>query len=312
MLAHPLRRAALLTLLSAGLVAGCGLGAGATPGAVTLTVTREFGARAMPAQHPLQVHGQETVMSLLMRNYKVTTRYAGGFVESVNGHAGGHVNGEPVDWFYYVNGVEAPKGAAETNVHAGDAVWWDLHDWSQAFYTPAVVGSFPAPFVNGVEGKRLPVRIECSEPEAKPCRTVDARMRALGVPAGLAGLGPAGEVPDTLRVAVAPWSALRALPAVEPLTQGPRMSGVYARVAANGNTIALLNERGQVNSTLGAGGGLIAALRPSNQDPLWVVTGTTPEAVERAAHAFNSSALHDRFAVAITPSGGVLAVPQGE
>ncbi len=230
-LARPLRQAALLTLLSAGLVAGCGLGAGATPGAVTLTVTRDFGARPVLDQHALQVHGQETVMSLLMRNYKVSTKYGGGFVQSVNGHSGGHVNGEPVDWFYYVNGVEAPEGAAETNVHRGDAVWWDLHDWSQTFYTPAVVGSFPEPFVHGVGGKRLPVRVECSEVESDACKTVDSRLRVLGVPAGLAGLGPAGEIPDTLRVAVAPWSSLRALLAVEPLTRGPRTSGVYARIS---------------------------------------------------------------------------------
>ncbi len=67
-----------------------------------------------------------------------------------------------------------------------------------------------------------------------------------------------------------------------------------------------------MSSTLGAGGGLIAALRPSGQEPLWVVTGTTPEGVERAANAFNRSSLYRRFAVAITPTGGVLALPRGE
>ena len=233
-------------------------------------------------------------MSLLMRNYMVSTKYGGGFVQSVNGHSGGHVNGEPVDWFYYVNGVEAPEGAAETNVHRGDAVWWDLHDWSQTFYTPAVVGSFPEPFVHGVGGKRLPVRVECSEVESDACKTVDSRLRALGVPAGLAGLGPAGEIPDTLRVAVAPWSSLRALLAVEPLTRGPRTSGVYARISADGSSIALLNDRGQVSSTLGAGAGLVAALRPSGQEPLWVVTGTTP----KASRAPRTPSIAARFTIA--------------
>jgi Domain of unknown function (DUF4430) len=309
-LARPPRRLALATLLGAGLIAGCGLGAGPTPGAVTLTVTREFGARPLRSPPALQVRGQETVMSLLMRNYAVTTLYGGGFVESINGHSGGYTDGDPIDWFYYVNGVEAPAGAAETNVDRGDAIWWDLHDWSQATHTPAVVGSFPQPFVSGIEGRRLPVRIECSQPEGSSCRTVIGRLRTLGVPAGIAGLGPAGEFPDTLRVAVGPWTAMRALPAAESLTQGPRASGVYARVASNGGSITLLNARGQSTQTLGAGSGLIAAVTYPGEEPLWVITGTNAAGVARAANAFDRSALHDRFAVALPPTGTVLALPQ--
>jgi hypothetical protein len=308
---RPVRQAALAILLSAGLLAGCGLGAGATPGAVTLTVTREFGGRVVADRHPLKVHGQETVMSLLLRNYKVGTRYSGGFVESINGHSGGHVAGDPVDWFYYVNGVEAARGAAATNVHRGDAIWWDLHDWSQTFYTPAVVGSYPEPFVRGLEGKRLPVRIECSELQSPPCGTVAKRMSALGVPAGLAAVGPAGEVPDTLRLAVAPWSALRALPAAQSLIQGPRASGVYARLAADGSSIVLLDAHGQARATLGAGAGLVAAVRPPGEDPLWVVTGTDAAGVERAARALNAATLHNHFAIAISAGGAVLPLPWG-
>jgi hypothetical protein len=60
------------------------------------------------------------------------------------------------DWFYYVNGVQASKGAAETKLHDGDHVWWDRHDWSAADSIPAVVGSFPEPFVDGYGGRRYP------------------------------------------------------------------------------------------------------------------------------------------------------------
>jgi hypothetical protein len=309
-LARPLQRLAVATLLGAGLIAGCGLGAGPTPGAVTLTVTREFGARPLRSPPALRVRGQETVMSLLTRNYAVTTRYGGGFVHSINGHSGGHVNGDPVDWFYYVNGIEAPKGAAETNVHRGDTIWWDLHDWSQSFYTPAVVGSFPEPFVHGVEGRRLPVRIECAPPGSNPCNGVTARLRAFGVPAGLAGLGPAGESPDTLRVAVGPWAAVRTLPAAQSLIRGPHASGVYARMAPDGSSIALLNARGHVTETLTAGAGLVAAVPYPGEEPLWVVTGTNEAGVNRAASDFDRSALHNRFAVALAPTGPVLALPR--
>ena len=117
-------------------------------------------------------------MSLLMRNEPVATRFGGGFVQSIDGLSGGQEGARPVDWFYYVNGIEAGRGAADTNVHAGDHIWWDRHDWSQTEHVPAVVGSFPEPFLNGVEGKRLPVRVECSTVPAPACHTVAARLRS--------------------------------------------------------------------------------------------------------------------------------------
>ena len=88
-------------------------------------------------------------------------------MESINGHAG---NGSQTDWFYYVNGVQAPQGAATTAVHHGDRIWWDLHDWRATDSIPAVVGSFPEPFVHGVGGKRLPTTLECGSGVAKACK----------------------------------------------------------------------------------------------------------------------------------------------
>jgi Domain of unknown function (DUF4430) len=289
-------------------LAGCGLGAGPAPSAVHLTVTRDFGAHVVRSWSAPQVRGQETVMSLLMRNATVTTRYGGGFVESIDGLSGGHEEGEPIDWFYYVNGVEAPVGAAATNVHPGDHIWWDRHDWSQTDSVPAVVGSFPEPFLNGVQGKRLPVRIECSSLSSDSCRRVAAELRALGVPAALAGIGPGGE-PESLHVIVGPWSAVRGAQGTNTVEQGPQASGVYARISANGSWIAALDEKGRVARTLTANAGLIAATRYGEEAPVWVVTGTDQAGLELAARAFNRTALENRFALALEPGGAALPLP---
>jgi hypothetical protein len=289
-------------------LAGCGLGAGPAPSAITLTVTRDFGARPMSSSGAPRVHGQETVMSLLMRNATVTTRYGGGFVESVNGSSGGSTGGQPRDWFYYVNGVEAPQGAAATNVHPGDHIWWDLHDWSQTDSVPAVVGSFPEPFLNGIDGKRLPVRIECAAVSSAPCQTVSSRLRALGVPAAIAGIGP-GDEPETLRVLVGPWSELRGDPAAHQIELGPRSSGVYARFATHGATLELLNEQGALARTLTTGAGLIAATRYGEEAPAWVITGTDAAGVQSAARSLDAATLADRFAVALAPGGVALPAP---
>lgn len=299
---------ALAMLASLASLTGCGLGAGPAPSAVELTVTHGFGAQVVRSWNAPRISGQETVMSLLMRNAGVSTRYGGGFVQSIDGLSGGSTRGEPLDWFYYVNGIEAPQGAASTYVHPGDHIWWDLHDWSQTDSVPAVVGSFPEPFQNGIAGKRLPVRVECASLPSTPCRTVAARFQRLGILAALAAVSP-GEDPETLRVLVGPWRALGGDTAAHQIELGPRASGVYARFSANGATLTLLSEQGAVARTLTAGAGLIAATRYGESAPVWVVTGTDAAGVTSAADAFDQSSLANRFALALAPGGATLPVP---
>jgi Domain of unknown function (DUF4430) len=307
---HPGRRLGLLGGLAvvAALLAGCGLGAGSAPSAVGLVVTHDFGQELVRSWSAPQVRGQETVMSLLMRNATVTTRFGGGFVQSIDGRSGGQEDGQPVDWFYYVNGVQAPKGAAATNLNPGDHIWWDRHDWSQAESVPAVVGSFPEPFLNGLNGKRLPVRVECASLSSSPCRTVSSRLLALHVPAALAAIGPADE-PETLRVVVGPWTAVRGAPETETIEHGPGSSGVYARFSADGGSLELLDQRGSVTRTITSGAGLVAATRYAEEAPVWIVTGTDGAGVEAAARAFDEADLHDRFALALAPGGEQLPLP---
>jgi len=285
-------------------ISSCGIGAGDVPSAVTLTVTQEFGAHAVRSSGPLKLAGQETVMRMLTRNYTVGTRYGGGFVQSIDGHAGGEEAGQRVDWFFYVNGVEATKGAAATDVHAGDHVWWDRHDWSQAESVPAVVGSFPEPFLNGYGGKRYPVRIECASVAGSACKTVTARLRHAGVPAAIAALG-GGSEPEVLRVLVGPWRSVTSDPGAQSLKDGPGTSGVYVRFAPDGSTLALLDPHGQTVRTLSAGAGLVAATRVAEGAPVWVLTGTDEAGVQRAAQAFQTSTLANHFALALAPQGAV-------
>jgi hypothetical protein len=293
------RLAAVIALLVALALSGCGLGAGAKPAGTKLTITRDFGARSLRELDAPQVKGSETVMRLLQRNAKVTTRFGGGFVQSIDGLAGGHSGGRPVDWFYYVNGVEAPRGAASTRLRSGDRIWWDRHDWSATMRVPAVVGSFPEPFVHGIDGKRLPVRVECAAPGSAPCKQVSERLASYDVPAATGGLLTA-RVEETLRVLVGPWRALREDRAIQGLEKGPAASGVYARIARDGRSIATLDADGHTNRTLGAGTGLVAATQTGDERPIWVVTGTDDAGVASAVRAFEEGTLDHRFAVAVS------------
>jgi hypothetical protein len=297
---------AVLAVLAALTLAGCGLGG--APTAVQLLVTREFGARVLNSAGATNASAGETVMDLLMSHNSVVTSSDGHIVQGIDGLSGAPQDGQPENWFYYVNGVEAPRGAATTLVHPGDHVWWDLHDWSQATAIPAVVGSFPEPFLNGIEGKRLPVRIECASASGYACGKVTASLRAHGVPAAIAAIG-SGAAPETLRVLVGPWMSVAGELAAQSIARGPRYSGVYARFSANGQSLTLLDEQGRPAQTLGADAGLIAATQSAKEAPVWVVTGTDGAGVSRAANAFDQATLEHRFAVALG-AGGAIALPE--
>jgi hypothetical protein len=294
-------RAALL--LAAGALAlgaaGCGLGAGKGAADVSLLVSGDFGRTVIGSSTTKRTAGADTVMRLVERRYKVTTRYGGGFVQSIDGRAGGTGGGHRVDWFYYVNGVEASKGAAATHVHPGDRVWWDRHAWDVTDHIPAVVGSFPEPFRHGIGGKRAPVGVQCAEAGSSACKAVTKALVKVGVPAATAALGSeTGQ--NTLRVLVGTFAALRTDTVLGQLRSGPRSSGVYARPEATG--LALLNAEGKVVRTLGPGAGLVAASQAPEQLPTWVIGGVNEAGVDAAAAAFDARDLDGHFAVAV--SGG--------
>ena len=286
-------------------LAGCGLGPGPGTSDVEVTVTQNFGSRQLGSITAKQVPGSETVMRMLQRHFTVGTRYGGGFVETIDGRAGTSARR---DWFYYVNGVEAPQGAATTAVNKGDRIWWDLHDWSATDSIAAVVGSFPEPFVHGVGGRRLPTALECAGDVAAACKRVSTELDAIGVPVAMQTIGT-GSGTDSLAVVVGTWRDLRGEIVASLIDEGPGASGVYARFAgARGTTLELLDPNAQVAQTLGADAGLIAATAQPSSEPTWVITGTDVAGVSAAAAAFTPSRLRDHFALAVR-GGADLPVP---
>lgn len=287
-------------------LAGCGLGAGAAPAHVSLLVTQGFGAQTLLSDSKPKIVGADTVMRMLERNATVDAIYGGGFVQSIDHLSGG--GGD--DWFYYVNGVEAGKGAAETKLHSGDHVWWDRHAWSAALSIPAVVGSFPEPFVDGYGGRRYPLRIECTQTASKSCGAVEAVFAGYNLVASL-GCLLCSEYNLSLRVLVGPYSTMTADPAADELARGVGASGVYARFEDHGAKLVLLDQSGRVVRSAGAGAGLVAATRFMGQPPVWFVTGTDAAGVAAAVSAFNAGTLDDHFAVAVI-AGAAIPLPDEE
>jgi hypothetical protein len=299
---------ALLVLLVAVALGACGVGSGdSDPEGATLTVSRDFGRRVLTEKRAETVPGGETVMRFLQRYADVDTGYGGRFVDAIEGLRSGSRRGERRDWFYYVNGIWADAGAAEREVAGSDRVWWDYRD--SAMRVPAVVGSFPEPFLHGTEGKRFPVRIDCAENAADQCEEVSERLDLAGVAPSTAALGSvSGD--ELLRVVVGQWEDVRGDNATQELQDGPAQSGVFARVRRGGAgyEIDALDSQGRVVQTLGPGTGIVAATRFEEQQPTWTVSGVDTAGLDRSVRLLDARVLRNRYAVAAT-GDGPLALP---
>jgi hypothetical protein len=145
--------------MTAGLAALAGCGSNHTKGTAKLWVTRDRGRHLVLAA---TVKAGQTAMQALQGKAKVKTSYGGRFVESIDGVSGSRSGKQ--DWFYFVNGYEADRGAADYTLHPGDVEWWDYRSWKHAIHVPVVVGAFPEPFLHGYAGKRREATIVFDSP----------------------------------------------------------------------------------------------------------------------------------------------------
>jgi Domain of unknown function (DUF4430) len=303
-------------LACAAAAAGCGLGPGpSSRGTATLTVTRDYGSTTMVSAEEADPPASETVLRLLDREAEITTRYGGGFVQSIDGLAGREDGGRRYDWFFYVNGVESPVGAAEVHVHGGDRIWWDYRDWTDAMRVPAVVGSWPQPFARGEEkGGSRAVTIGCTGARA-PCETAARRLEDAGAKARIrrsTGAKPGNRGPALL---VGPWAAIRDDAAVDGLRGAPQSNGVFAtfkgpirerRHVRGRYHLIGLDVTGSPERDLGPGAGLVAALGTGDGPSTWIATGSDAVGVRRAAELLDGDDLTSRYAVA---ANGERAIP---
>ena len=203
-------------VLAAACLGACGAGAGIPVLRRPPPGHRRLRSRVLVRDDAPEVRGADTVMRLLQRNAKVTTRYGGGFVQSIDGVAGGRRGGRPVDWFFYVNGIESDPGAASVRVRAGDRIWWDHHDWGGAGARPGRRRLVPGAVRVGAAARVHPVRVRL---RARTTRHAPSRARARAS-------GPSRRRPSAAATSLACSSgrlaAIGDTPVGRLLSEGPR------------------------------------------------------------------------------------------
>jgi hypothetical protein len=167
-------------------LAGCGVGE-REHGTATLWVTRDRGAQVL---YSGSVPAGLTAMQALERKLKVSTRYGGRFVQSIDGVSGSA--SAQRDWLYFVNGIESEEGATDVHLRPGDVEWWDYRSWKgSGFSVPVVVGAFPQPFRSGFEWAKPGARVVGTGPSLAKLRSLvgpgpNSIVVDPGVPAGSA------------------------------------------------------------------------------------------------------------------------------
>ena len=304
-------RVAAVAVTIAICLGGCGFGEGdAQDGGADIRVTKDFGDEQLAADKIDTVHEDESVMRLLQSQHDVDTRFGGNFVEAIDGLEGSGGGGGTRDWFYYVNGIWADRGAADWEVHAGDVIQWDHHDWSAKERIPAIVGAYPEPFRSGLEGERLPIRLECADSDDQACSSVKDALTGVGARVSSSQLAASGGK-DLVRVLVGTWDELRDVRTPALLEEGPEASGVFVRFTDDGQRLELLDEDGDAVQTADPGTGLVAATALEEQAVVWIVTGLDDLGVQAAASILDARSLRNAFAVAATADGPVkLPLPE--
>lgn len=258
-----------------------------TAGAPTasIVVTRDLGgtpvldARVAPGQ---------TVMAALQGVARVSTRYGGRFVQSIDGTSGSLRSAK--DWTYFVNGLEAKVGATDVTLHAGDRVWWDYRPWSDLPTVPAVVGSFPEPFVHGTGSAHPGVEVHGSAALSSALRHDGARVVSAR---------------SSWRALVGDDRVLRADPAYRSAMGAPLGQGVTVAVRA-GRIVSYVG-----NGTLAPLAGARAAIFAirANGGATLFVAGVDAAAASAAALALarDPQIVRDRYSVALDGHGHVVS-----
>ena len=170
-----MRRGSLVALALVLLLPGCGHER-AGSGSASLWITRDRGATVLLVR---TVPAGLTAMEALDRKADVSKRYSGRFVQSIEGVEGDISKRR--DWFWFLNGIEADRSAADYRLRPGDVEWWDLRSWGSRMREPVVVGAFPEPFLHGWDGKVRTAAVRYAPGQGNGARAIGRLLHASSV-----------------------------------------------------------------------------------------------------------------------------------
>ncbi len=289
--------------------------AGDTGNTVTVVVTTDFGRELVLAQK-IEIEADTSAMAALQMAAEVTTKYGGGYVESINGVSSEYPEADKKkDWFFYVNGVASNLGARDYILRDSDVEHWDFRDWTYQQFIPAIIGDFPQPFLSGFQDKKKPTLVVYEPAYSTEADALVAMVQEYGV-AEVSAVGSdrlSNEAKENSNLIII---AARENPLISELDKVHKKLGFFVSFKPDGLTV--LDAEGNTFDKLGEGSGLIQATQNpwnpggvgSGESVVWMVTGFDDDGVKSAVAALleNQDGLRYAFA-AVIDKGQVVKIP---
>lgn len=274
---------------------------------VRLLVTEDFDKVVFDRKVSFQE--KQSVMEILSDNVEIETAFAGGFVTSINGIKSDKKARK--DWFYYINGIMAHKGALEYFPQDRDFIWWDYHEWQNAVYVPALIGCFPEPFLNGYEGQRLPVLILYENEFLTEAKQIKQKLFALGVKQVDTSefLGSLKNTDDSYIILLGRWPFFNGFKNIQEMYKNYKKLGIFFQL--NDEKIILTDIKGKSAEILDNAGLIFAVKFGINKsNPIWFISGNNKKTVQQAVEIIlnNSDSLKLKAGLAFN-SGKIYEIP---
>jgi len=283
----PLTLLATCLMLGILFITGCQIGAGDHEGGeVHLLVTANFGQETVFDER-VDVQPGENINSVMERHMEVEYAYGGGFINSIEGIRSGYTGegerGEKKDWFLYVNGILSEAAAGSHLPEEGDVVWWDYHSWDDVFFVPAVVGSFPQPFVNGYRGDHPGAQILHGKGAEEPSEKLGAYLEEEGLSEELK-ISPyeqsAAENRSRMTLVVALWEELADSDYWQGLQDNRSRTGWFVEFEEEEITPLHMDGTRPETGEEAAGAVLATGSGMGDKNPLWLVTARDSESLQ--------------------------------
>jgi len=282
----------------------------------SLRISQGYGASTL-ADEKLSSQPNSSVMDALYRVYpdEIETAYGGSYVKgiaSLRAELGGL--GKPnKDWFFFVNGIFADTGALDYLPQRGEKLWWDYHPWQMFQATNAVIGCYPEPFVHGYRGKTNPTKIFYSAEGKDLAGQLAEALGTLGV-RDVSVMEISEELIEKREgptIVVGVWEALKQIKSLAELNQGSQKNGTF--IHFTDSSIELLDYIGKKGDEVLTGAGVIAASGKAagDENPLWLISGTDKEGVEKAVKLLveQPSKIAGFFSAVVTNKDEVVRLP---
>jgi len=278
-------------------------------------VTRDFG-REVIFEKTLLVEAGMSAMDALKRVAGVETAYGGGFVKAINGISSeyGGADSRKKDWFFYINGIVSNLGARDCVLRGGDFEHWDFRDWSYQQLVPAVISSYPQPFLSGFRSEKPTLVVyETLYREEAEALVSDLKQAGVARVSPLSDTELSGDAREqnNLIIVAGLQNSL-----ISELNKLQKKLGFYWY--AESGKVVVLDECGNPSSKHDRGCGLIQATQnPWNPDGIgagesavWMITGTDEKSIKDAANVLirDRNELGYAFAVLIS-EGLIMKIP---